>query len=140
MVDEANAERTEEPEEPKSRGGSRTWLWMILSLVVVGGFLVWLGVASEPTAVPVFEDVEEETEYELAEGTVAVHKDSLAENKAAYLDQQIRVSDVEASSPLGPGIFWGELGDRTNQVPMLVRLDSAAATESVIRWITPVTV
>ncbi len=131
MADEANAERTDELKEPKAPG-SRTWLWMILSLVVVGGFLVWLGMASEPTAVPVFED-DEETEYELAAGVVAVQKDSLAGNKAAYQGQQIRVSDVEATASLGPAIFWAELGDRANQVPMLVRLDSAAAEGWQIR-------
>jgi hypothetical protein len=132
MADEANAERTVESEEPKAPG-SRTWLWMILSLVVVGGFLVWLGMASEPTAVPVIVDEDEETESELAEGVVAVPKDSLAENKAAYQGQRIRVSEVEATASLGPAIFWGELGDRTNQVPMLVRLDSAAAEGWQIR-------
>lgn len=108
-------------------GRSKTLLWMILSLVVVGGFLVWLGMASEPTAVPVVAE-DEETAEDVADRDVPlVEKDSLADNKAAYEGRIVRVEDIEATTELGPAIFWGELGDQANQVPILVRLDSAAA-------------
>lgn len=119
MADEAKGQ---------SSGRSLTWLWMILSLVVVGGFLVWLGMASEPTAVAVVEEPEEEGgSAGPGGGVTVVVKDSLAANKAAYEGQEIQVAQVEATTSLGPAIFWGELGDRANQVPILVRLDSAAA-------------
>lgn len=119
MADEAKSGPTS--------GGSKTWLWMILSLVVVGGFLVWLGMASEPTAVPVVAEDDETTE-DVVDGDVPlVEKDSLADNKAAYEGRIVRVEDIEATTELGPAIFWGELGDQANQVPILVRLDSAAA-------------
>ncbi len=119
----ANGART----EPAAR--SRTWLWMILALVVVGGFLAWLGMASEPTAVPVAEDDEEQVdEADTEDADVQlVDRETLADDKAAYEGQRIRVRGVEASASLGPRIFWGELGDQANQVPILVRLDSAAA-------------
>ena len=105
---------------------SMTWVWMVLALVVVGGFLVWLGMASEPTAVPVAEG-EETVEAGPDANIPLVAKDTLAADKAAYEGQIIRVQEVEATTELGAAIFWGELGDQANQVPILVRLDSAAA-------------
>lgn len=114
--------------EPQRRAGGRslTWLWMILALVVVGGFFYWLGAASEPSAIAIVEE-EEEMEVPLDSGVVAVEKDSLAADKTSYEGQQVRVADVEATASLGPRIFWGELRSRQNQSPILVRLDSAAA-------------
>jgi hypothetical protein len=112
-------------------GRSRTWLWMIVALVAIGGFLVWLGAASEPSAVAVAEADGGEEEDEAGEGGmtsfVEVAKDSLAANKARYDGQRVRVAQVEATGSLGNRVFWGELGDRANQVPILIRMDSAAA-------------
>jgi hypothetical protein len=133
MADEpkaAEAGATGEPDDTQKRpGGHRTytWVWMVLALITVGGFLTWLGLASEPTAVTVVEDGTAPGEEPLPPGVTAVHKDSLADDKGAYTGQLIRVSNVAATGNLGPAIFWGELGDPTNQVPILVRLDSAAA-------------
>lgn len=108
-----------------TRRGSLTWLWMLLALVVVAGFLTWLGMASEPSSVAV---VEEEDTTDVEDGTdgtfVVVPKDSLADNKAQYAGQTIRVPDVQATGSLGPQVFWGELGTPEQQVPILVRLDS----------------
>jgi hypothetical protein len=117
----------EEAKAPRKR--SQTWLWMLLSLVVVAGFLVWLGLESEPTSVAVVEEEDDDDDagMPLDSGMVAVVKDSLAADKARYEGQRIRVDQVEATSPLGDRIFWGVLGDRSNQVPILIRLDSAAA-------------
>src|SRR5690606_28952196 len=44
------------------------------------------------------------------------------EGVAQYLGREIRVADVEATGRLGPGIFWGELGDVERQIPLLVRM------------------
>ena len=122
------ANEAETTGEPKNSGGrSLTWLWMILSLVVVGGFLVWLGAASEPTDVTVAEVDEGEDAGPVDLDVPLVSKDSLAASKATYEGERIRIEAVEATGQLGPAIFWGELGDRTNQIPILVRLDSAVA-------------
>jgi hypothetical protein len=116
-------------EDPKaggqvSRSGSLTWLWMVLALVSVGGFLTWLGMASEPTSVSVVEDT---TDAGMdSDGVPVVSKDTLAANKAGFAGQEIRVHNVAATGDLGGGIFWGELGTQANQVPILIRLDSAA--------------
>lgn len=128
MADEAKVGPAGEPERSEPSTRSRTWLWMILSLVIVGGFLAWLGMASEPTTVAVSEeDAEAAASGEGGENVPTVLKDTLAANEAAYEGQRIRVPEVEATAQLGPRIFWGELGDPANQVPILVRLDSAAA-------------
>jgi hypothetical protein len=99
---------------------------MILALVVVGAFLTWLGMESEPTEVAVVEDTTEEETVE--PGVTEVPKDTLAADKSRFEGERIQVTQVEATGSLGPRIFWGELGDRANQVPILIRLDSAAAT------------
>ena len=113
-------------DRPKGSAGSYAWLWMILALVSVGGFLTWLGMTAEPTSVAVVEEEDEGAIMDPPSVTV-VPKDTLAANKAAYVAQQIRVHNVAATGDLGDQIFWGELGDRTTQVPILIRLDSAAA-------------
>ena len=126
MADEPRTPETGEAGEAptkESNPGSLAWLWMVLALVTVGGFLTWLGVASEPTSVAVVETDEEEEDFSIP----LVPKDTLANDKAGYEGLRIRVHNVEATSSLGPRIFWGELGDLTQQVPLLVRLDSAAA-------------
>jgi hypothetical protein len=114
----------------KSSGPSRrlTWLWMILALVVVGGFLTWLGTVSEPTTVPVVEAVEDGEEELAANGdVVVVPRDTLAAGQSRFVGRVVRVAAVEATSTLGPAIFWGELGDPARQAPVLVRLSPEVA-------------
>ena len=99
-----------------------TWLWMILALLSVGGFLTWLGYTAEPTDVQIVRD--EEPEEDLAIPTIP--KQRLAQNKDEYAGQEIRVRDIAATGQLGPNVFWFELGDQSNQIPLLVRFDTAA--------------
>ena len=116
---------------------SLTWLWALAALVVIAGFLVWLGVASEPSQVAVVEEEGEATEQQaeaaMGGGATVVPRDTLAANKARFAGQNVEVQRVEATGRLGPRIFWGELGTPSRQVPILVRMDSAAAaaTDSV---------
>ena len=117
-----------------SEGRSLTWLWMLLALVAVGGFLFWLGSASEPTtAVVVEEEGEGPGADPLEAGVTEVVKDTLAADKARFVGQRIRVAEVEATGMLGPRIFWGELGDPSRQVPILIRMDSTAASGIEVR-------
>lgn len=123
-------------DEARAPGGRNlTWLWMLLALVVVGGFLTWLGVASEPSSVAVVEENGEGDEGDGGDDPgglmfTEVAKDTLAAAKARFEGQQIRVADVQATGSLGPSVFWGELGDQSNQVPILVRMDSSLMAES----------
>lgn len=111
-----------------ARGRSMTFLWMILALVVVGGFLTWLGLASEPTTVVVVEDAEDADDFAMdADGVLTVERDTLAVNTGRYAGQAVRVQGVEATGRLGDAIFWGELGDMERQVPILVRMDAELA-------------
>lgn len=114
----------DEAQTPKR--GSLTWLWMVLALVLVAGFLVWLGVASEPSSVAVVEEGDSAS-AEAAGGMTftEVAKDTLAAGKARFEGERVRVAGVQVTGKLGPSVFWGELGDRSNQVPILVRMDSA---------------
>lgn len=122
-------------------GRPMTLLWMVLALLVVGGFLTWLGLASEPTTVVVMEDEDDDNDVTMADGDVAVvDRDILAGDRSQYEGQRIRVQGVESTGRLGPAIFWGELGDMERQAPVLVRLDAAAAGGVEIRSGTPYTI
>lgn len=118
-------------DEPKAGGTSGqtsrsfAWLWMVLAIITVGAFLAWLGLESEPTSVSV---VEADTTAEMVEpGVTLVSKDTLAADKSRFDGREIQVANVAATGVLGPRIFWGELGDPSNQVPILIRMDSATA-------------
>jgi hypothetical protein len=105
-------------------GRPMTLVWMVLALVVVGGFLTWLGMVSEPTSVIVVDDYDDENGEPGEPGSVTtVHRDTLAENTARFAGQRVRVERVASTGRLGPAIFWGELGDMERQMPILVRVD-----------------
>jgi hypothetical protein len=104
-------------------GRPMTLVWMVLALVVVGGFLTWLGIASEPTSVVVVEGNEDGQNGAAVEGLVMVERDTLAVGMERYVNQQVRVRGVPATGRLGPSIFWGELGDMARQRPVLIRMD-----------------
>ena len=119
-----------------------TWLWMVLALVCVAGFLTWLGLTSEPSAVAIVEEGEGENGGGPAGEFTVVPKDTLAADKARYDGQVVEVPRMQATGSLGPVVFWGELGTQSNQVPILVRMDSmlaasgmqvAAGTEYAVR-------
>jgi hypothetical protein len=127
----------QKPKKPK-QAGSLAWLWMLLALISVGGFLAWLGMEAEPTSISVVE--EEEAMILDPPSVTVVSKDTLAENKGDYVAQEIRVHNVAITGTLGEKIYWGELGDQTTQIPILVRLDSAAAAgDSISGPFTPQT-
>jgi hypothetical protein len=105
-------------------GRPMTLVWMVLALVVVGGFLTWLSIASEPTTVVVVEeDDDDDRNGDLAAGLTVVERDTLAVAMGQYVDQQVHVRAVPATGRLGPTIFWGELGDMARQRPVLIRMD-----------------
>jgi hypothetical protein len=114
-----------------ARGRSMTFLWMILALLTLGGFLTWLAVASEPTAVAVVEE-EDADDVELdADGVAVVERDTLAGNAGRYAGQTIRVRGVEATGRLGDNIFWGELGNMERQAPILIRMAAELAGQEI---------
>lgn len=91
---------------------------MLLSFVLIGGFLYWLSASSEPTEPP--EIVEDTTEADAGSGT-AVEPGQFAMAPGEYVGQVVRLADVEATSQVGDEAFFVNL---TPQQPFLVRLDS----------------
>lgn len=120
-------------------GRSMTFLWMILALVVVGGFLTWLGVSSEPTAIAVVEEEDGQGQVD-AEGVLALERDTLADNTGRFLDQTVRVEGVESTGRLGDNLFWGELGTVERQVPILIRMDPEVGARAEVERGTPYTI
>lgn len=106
------------------RSAIPTWGWMIAALVVVGVFLVWLGVTSEPSAIAV---VEEEDATEVAEpgftGTV-VTAAQFETSVGQYLGQEIQLSNVSVQDKMGTQVLWIELPSGS---PYLVKTDPATA-------------
>jgi hypothetical protein len=107
-------------------GRPMTLVWMALAIVVVVGFLTWLGMASEPTTVVVVENENgdlDDAEARANGALTVVERDTLAADVGRFAEQQVQVRGVASTGRLGPGIFWGELGDVQQQVPVLVRMD-----------------
>lgn len=104
-----------------------TWLWMTVAIVMIGGFLVWLGATSEPTQVSVVEEAEEDASI----ATVPV--DTFAARSASYAGQEIRLRDIRVASLLGSRMFWTQLPGEQQGIttPYLLALDSTLAADSV---------
>ncbi len=117
-------------ESRAAEGRPLTWMWMVLALLVVAGFLTWLGLTSEPSQVRIVEDTTE-AEAEAPGEFAVVPKDTLAADKGRFEGQVVRVPSLEATGLLGASVFWGELGTQENQVPILIRMDSALAAEGM---------
>lgn len=108
---------TEKPNARRTPAGQFNWLWMIISVLAVGGFMAWLAANSEPgSAMQVVED-----EDQLAEGGMAVTLADLAVGTDALMGQLIRIEDVRVASRLGGQAFWTTL---PNNTPFLIRLNA----------------
>jgi hypothetical protein len=90
---------------------------MILSFVVVVGFLYWLNVTAEPTEIVV---VEEEDDTGSGASAILDVSDFL-EDPSQYEGQVVEVTDARVASRLGPQAFW--IGP--DDAPFLVKMDSA---------------
>jgi hypothetical protein len=98
----------------RRKSGQLTWLWMVLAVLLVAAFLVWLGVASEPT--PEVAVVEEEvTDASVTTLSLA----DFARSSRQYEGQVVRVLDVPVASRMGSQAFWTQF---PNEVPFLVKL------------------
>jgi len=111
---------------------------MILTFIVMGGFMYWLYVTAEPTQSAVVE-VEDDGASEVAgtsSGTL-VPVDSLKTSPEAYEGQLIRVEGVEVAQEMGGRTYYVDLPE-TVALPassFLVRLDddlAAAGTSAAM--------
>jgi hypothetical protein len=92
---------------------------MLLSFLLLGGFLYWLNETAEPTQPP---EVEEGEEAGAALGGTSVDPGALAVSPEQYEGQTVRVEGVNVSAAVGSRAFFVDL---TPQHPFLVRMDSA---------------
>jgi hypothetical protein len=114
----ANTEATK-PRKQARRGGS--WISVAVALLAVGVFLGWLATRQPEEAVAVREPGDRPAAggEDVATGRV-IEPDALTGTGARdHLGQEIQLSSVPVSSPLGPQLFWIELPGGT---PFLVRL------------------
>ena len=68
---------------------------MLVTFVLVAGFLYWLNLAARPTEVVVAESGETET------GVTTVTLDAFLIDPAQYDGQEIRITETRVASPLG---------------------------------------
>lgn len=102
----------------------------VVSVVLIAGFLWWLGVSSEPTQVAVIEDEVADTAGVGEEARMDVTLAQIAAGPEAYVGRELAVRDVAVSSRMGAQAFWTEL---PNNQPFLIKLDSTliASQETV---------
>lgn len=111
---------TEKPMGRRSSAGRFAWLWMVLTVLTMGGFMAWLGANAKPGTVAVVEEeVEEPVDFGAAE---LVALDDLAAGAETYQGKAIRLEGLPVSSRLGGYAFWAVA---SNGVPFLVKLDKA---------------
>lgn len=98
-------------------------LLMLLSFLVVGGFLYWLSVTAEPTEVVV-----EEPEDDVVVNEVAFA--DFSSGPPAYVGQELTLRSVAVTSLLRPHAFWTNLADQ-QQTAYLLHLSDALLADSV---------
>jgi hypothetical protein len=107
-----------------SRRGSADQLalpLMILSFVLVGGFLYWLNVSAEPTVVAI-----EEAAPEHQSGASAIlDLADFLENPEGQIDALVEVNAARVASRLGTQAFWVGPDDS----PFLVRMSPELVAE-----------
>ena len=102
-------------------------LLMLLSFLVVGGFLYWLSVTAKPTEVVI-----EEPEDDVMVNEVAFA--DFSGGPPAYVGQELTLRSVAVTSLLRPHAFWTSLEDGQSTAYLLhfsdaLQADSAAVTE-----------
>lgn len=109
------------------RSSPASALWPLAAIVVVGVFIVWLAMTSEPSVIAAPEETSDTTaapgsEMETAPVVAATDFES---NTSSYVGQEIQLPNVPVSSTMGPQIIWVEL---PSGAPFLVKMDSALAS------------
>lgn len=105
--------------EHKKPGRGLAWLWMLLSLIMIAGFMTWLAMESKPTEVTV-QTNDEGTAGDA--GVPVIPLDTFSLHPEQYLGQQVRLRGVQAQSNLGKEAYWL---DMPSKVPFLLKADSA---------------
>lgn len=111
---------TEVAKARRKSTGSMSWLWMLVAILTVSGFMVWLGMSSEPAAVAVVDEslgsAAEELEIEAGQ---RIALDRAAAKPELYIGHEITLAEIPVSSRLGESAFWASA---SNGSPFLVKL------------------
>ncbi len=94
---------------------------MVVTFVLIAGFLYWLNLAAQPTEVAVVESGETET------GVTTVTLEAFMMDPAQYDGQEIRITETRVASPLGSQAFWAGPDDN----PFLVKLAPGLVEQGV---------
>lgn len=94
---------------------------MVVTFVLIAGFLYWLNLSARPTEVAVVESGETET------GVTTVTLDAFMMDPAQYDGQEIRITETRVASPLGSQAFWAGPDDN----PFLVKLAPGLVEQGV---------
>lgn len=103
-------------------GNQSSFIWAIAAVVLIGAFLAWLALVSEPTGVAVREAPAEDEETQFT-----VNAADFGMNPLAHAGEDVRLAAVTVVSRLGDQAFWVELPTQPHPVPYLIRLDTAVA-------------
>ena len=107
---------------------------MVLSFIMLGGFLYWLNVTAEPTEVTI---VEESTDEGSGASAILAVDDFLA-NPEGQLNAVVEVTGARVASRLGAQAFWIGPDDR----PYLVKMGPgvvAAGTQVLVESVVNIT-
>jgi hypothetical protein len=107
---------------------------MVLSFIILGGFLYWLNITAEPTEVAIVEESSDEGSG--ASAILAV--DDFLANPEGQLDAVVEVTSARVASRLGQQAFWIGPDDRPYLVkmgPAVVEAGTQVLVESVVNII-----
>jgi hypothetical protein len=107
---------------------------MVLSFIILGGFLYWLNITAEPTEVAIVEETSDEGSG--ASAILAV--DDFLANPEGQLDAVVEVTRARVASRLGQQAFWIGPDDRPYLVkmgPAVVEAGTQVLVESVVNII-----
>lgn len=96
---------------------------MIVAFLAIAGFLYWLSISTEPSE---FAMAEEDGSAQLEEATSVTPADFASEGPESFVDQRVRLPNVQVDSVGGLDVFWISLPvqDEEDEVmPYLVRVD-----------------
>lgn len=105
--------------ERRSSPGSYTWIWMLVAVLMVGAFMVWLSIASEPSEVAVVSEEDGNGDDADDPDAVTVSVGDFAANPDGHTGQRVRLREAQVQARLGEQAFWMEL---PGGVPYLVRM------------------
>ena len=96
---------------------------MLLTFLLIGGFMYWLYVTAEPTEPVAVEEMDEEPE-EMASGVAQVDPEALKTGADDFTGSEVRLVGVQVSQMIGNQAFFVDLPqtDSLPAQPFLVRM------------------